>query len=124
MIKYRIILNKYRIILNKYGIILNKYIIISMRRLAEWVTFVHTAVMATLVMRRVRNPAYTAASSLVKERHINGQQEAPLTLCMWRYINEVHLKKENLYKTICVSLKMILMILILIFFINCLDVIF
>ena len=41
-------------------------------RLAEWVTFLHTAVMATVVMCRVRNPACTAASALVKERYING----------------------------------------------------
>ena len=41
-------------------------------RLAEWVTFLHTAVMATVVMCRVRYPACTAASALGKERHING----------------------------------------------------
>ena len=62
-----------------------------MCRLAEWFTFLHTSVMATVVMCRVRNPACTAASALGKERYINGWQEAPLTLCIWRYINEVHL---------------------------------
>ena len=40
--------------------------------LAEWVAFLHTAVMATVVMCRVRNPACTAASALGKERYING----------------------------------------------------
>ena len=59
------------------------------RRLAEWITFPHTAVMATVIMCRVRNLAFTATSALGKERYINGQQEAPLTLCIWRYINEV-----------------------------------
>ena len=43
----------------------------------------------TVEMCRVRNPACTAASALGKERYINGWQEAPLTLCIWRYINEV-----------------------------------
>ena len=60
-------------------------------RSAGWVTFLLTAVMATVVMCRVRNPACTATSALGKERYINGWQEAPLTLCIWRYINEVHL---------------------------------
>ena len=32
------------------------------RRLTEWVTFLHTAVMATVVMCRVRNPTCTATS--------------------------------------------------------------
>ena len=48
-------------------------------RLAEWVAFLHTAVMATVVMYCARNPACTAASALWKERYINGSQEAPLT---------------------------------------------
>ena len=64
------------------------------QRSAERVAFLLTAVMATVVTRRVRNPACTAASALGKERHINGQQKAPLTLCMWRYINELH-KQER-----------------------------
>ena len=42
----------------------------------------------TVVTCRVRNPAYTAIG---KERYINGQEEAPPTLRIWRYINEVHL---------------------------------
>ena len=41
-------------------------------RLAEWVTFLHMAVMAAVVMCRIRNPACTAASALGKERHVNG----------------------------------------------------
>ena len=41
-------------------------------RLAKWVTFLHTAVMATVVMCRVRNPACTATRALGKERYING----------------------------------------------------
>ena len=60
-------------------------------RLAERVAFMHTAVIATVVICRVRNPACTVASALGKERYINCWQEAPLTLCIWRYINEVHL---------------------------------
>ena len=42
-------------------------------------------------MCRVRNPACTATSTLGKECYINGLQTAPLTPCMWRYINEVHI---------------------------------
>ena len=61
------------------------------------VTFLHAAVMATVVMCRVRNPACTATSALGKERYINGQQEAPLTLWMWRYINGVHLRSFDLW---------------------------
>ena len=41
-------------------------------RLAERVSFLRTAVMATVVMCRVRNPACTSASALGKERYING----------------------------------------------------
>ena len=41
-------------------------------RLAKWVAFLHKAVMATVVMCRVRNPACTATSALGKERYING----------------------------------------------------
>ena len=39
--------------------------------LAKWVTFLHTAVMATVVMCRARNPACTAASALGKGGYIN-----------------------------------------------------
>ena len=46
--------------------------------MAEWVTFLQSAVMATVVVCRVRNPAGTAPSALGKE------------LCIWRYINEQH----------------------------------
>ena len=61
-------------------------------------TFLHAAtVMATVATCLVRNPACTAASTLGKERHINGWQEAPLTLCMWRYINEAHLHLHALH---------------------------
>ena len=38
-------------------------------RLAGWVTFLHTAVMATVVICRVRNLACAAASALGKERY-------------------------------------------------------
>ena len=41
-------------------------------RTAEWVAFRGMAVMATVVMCRVRNPACTATSALGKERYING----------------------------------------------------
>ena len=46
---------------------------------------------ATVVMCHVRKPAGTAASALGKERYINGEQNAPLMLCTWRYINELYL---------------------------------
>ena len=42
-------------------------------------------------MCRVRNLSCTAGSAHGKERYINGQQEAPLTLCIWRHMNELHL---------------------------------
>ena len=61
-------------------------------RLAVRVMFLHMAVMATVVMCRVRNPACTAESALGKERYINGRREAPLTLCIWHYINELQLQ--------------------------------
>ena len=48
------------------------YIITVACRLAEWVTFLHMAVMATVVMCRVRNPAGTATSALGKGSFING----------------------------------------------------
>ena len=41
-------------------------------RLIEWVTFLYTTVMETVVMFSVGNPACTAASALGNERHING----------------------------------------------------
>ena len=46
--------------------------IISACRLAEWMVFLDSVVMATVVTCRVRNPACTAASALGKERYING----------------------------------------------------
>ena len=46
---------------------------------------------ATVVVRRVRNPACTATSTFGKERYINGQEEVPLKLCIRRCINGVHL---------------------------------
>ena len=41
-------------------------------RLADWVAFLHTAVMEAVVMCRDRNPACTATGALGKERYING----------------------------------------------------
>ena len=66
-------------------------------RLAEWVAFLHAAVMATVVMCRVRSPACPAASGLGKERYINALREASLTLCIWRYINEPHYNEPLLH---------------------------
>ena len=41
-------------------------------RMAEWAAFLYLAVMATVVMCRVRKPACTATSALGKERYVNG----------------------------------------------------
>ena len=76
-----------------------------MCRLAEWVAFLHTTIMATVVMCRVRNPACTAASALGKERYINGHQEAPLTPCMWRYTNETRVHSHYVTSTFKMKTK-------------------
>ena len=41
-------------------------------QVVEWVTFLQTEVMATVVMCRVRNPVCTAKGAHGKERYING----------------------------------------------------
>ena len=55
--------------------------------------------------------------------YINGWQEAPLTLCIWRYINEVHLHLHCNYLIVYLWCKLISLLLSLIssFIFECLS---
>lgn len=65
------------------------------------------AVLATVVMSRFRYPAYTGASALGKL----ALHKWPLTLLMWRYINELQVNSIDIYKV--KALKMIIAVLLL-----------